>query len=746
MAFFSAARRGAWGRRRRRGGDPVPSASAFRGHAVAVRLHGGSSDAMLQRHLGWAQALKRSATRQMRGDPSIAKEMGDNIPFSVFWYGQEAMITDFPVLSEIHAALPDRQDVRDCFQLPGPKSFAWCFHVWYDAVSKAWKIEEASKTTMPRLRCAEHVQRFSAGLLDVLEGFATTLFVDSRGWRVEGLLQKLVVGCHMVGAEAGEMMQGIGIAMKAGAKKADFDATVGIHPTAAEEWCTMRTKTRPGTTTKDGSLVSLGFWDVRENALRFNQCPGTILPGSSVPKKRGSMAEPVLLRSLQGPPEVRLTACSLLPGRQQIATGSQDGTLLLWNLSPGRPRPVRLGSSGRGQVTCIKALGQTLVSSSMDSTVSIWKSWEKSKAKPATMKLHFSPVRCVDLSWDEQLLLTASDDKTLKLSALSTKRFVASYLGHSNWIRAASLSSSASRIVSGGDDKTVRLWDVEKKSCLQTFYDSASSITCTKFGLDDSIIVASSWDSSINIWDVRSFQLRQHYGRAHGSSPVTQVALHPRGDLILSCAADRQLRLWDLRAGKLRNSILGHDRPIHSCSWDESGEHFLSCDSELVFYWSLRTAEVESPTTPDANPPVATDAALDAFDAAETVRPKDLEPARDQETPSAVPRDPRDPGAGPDACDETPEKTLQKPGSLQKLLEAAWAGEEVLQSKVADLQEQNLPEAAALMLEKMVTEMDVLTHLLESIEQRLAQSEASTAELQQLLAARRPLSAAAEGA
>jgi glutathione reductase (NADPH) len=56
-----------------------------------------------------------------------------------------------------------------------------------------------------------------------------------------------VVGCHMVGAEAGEMMQGIGIAMKAGATKADFDATIGIHPTAAEEWCTMRTKTRTTT-------------------------------------------------------------------------------------------------------------------------------------------------------------------------------------------------------------------------------------------------------------------------------------------------------------------------------------------------------------------------------------------------------------------------------------------------------------------------------------------------------------------
>ena len=49
-----------------------------------------------------------------------------------------------------------------------------------------------------------------------------------------------VVGCHMVGESAGEIMQGIGVAIKAGATKADFDATVGIHPTAAEEFVTMR--------------------------------------------------------------------------------------------------------------------------------------------------------------------------------------------------------------------------------------------------------------------------------------------------------------------------------------------------------------------------------------------------------------------------------------------------------------------------------------------------------------------------
>jgi len=49
-----------------------------------------------------------------------------------------------------------------------------------------------------------------------------------------------VVGVHMLGSDAGEIIQGIGIAIKAGATKAIFDATIGIHPTAAEEFVTMR--------------------------------------------------------------------------------------------------------------------------------------------------------------------------------------------------------------------------------------------------------------------------------------------------------------------------------------------------------------------------------------------------------------------------------------------------------------------------------------------------------------------------
>ena len=58
---------------------------------------------------------------------------------------------------------------------------------------------------------------------------------------VDGVTDR-VVGCHIVGPDAGELIQVIGIAVKMGATKADFDATMAVHPTAAEELVTMREK------------------------------------------------------------------------------------------------------------------------------------------------------------------------------------------------------------------------------------------------------------------------------------------------------------------------------------------------------------------------------------------------------------------------------------------------------------------------------------------------------------------------
>ncbi|MEJ2432210.1 MAG: glutathione-disulfide reductase [Pseudolabrys sp.] len=58
---------------------------------------------------------------------------------------------------------------------------------------------------------------------------------------VDGITGR-VVGCHLIGPDAGELIQVVGVAVKMGATKADFDATLAVHPTAAEELVTMREK------------------------------------------------------------------------------------------------------------------------------------------------------------------------------------------------------------------------------------------------------------------------------------------------------------------------------------------------------------------------------------------------------------------------------------------------------------------------------------------------------------------------
>lgn len=87
--------------------------------------------------------------------------------------------------------------------------------------------------------------------IDVYISNFTTLRHSLTGRNEQTLLKvivdnrsKMVLGIHMVGSEAGEIIQGLAVGMKMGMSKDDLDSTIGIHPTTAEEFVTMREKTR----------------------------------------------------------------------------------------------------------------------------------------------------------------------------------------------------------------------------------------------------------------------------------------------------------------------------------------------------------------------------------------------------------------------------------------------------------------------------------------------------------------------
>jgi glutathione reductase (NADPH) len=96
---------------------------------------------------------------------------------------------------------------------------------------------------------SEHAAAAQFGAVDVYRKTFRSLRHTLSGRHEQSMMKLIVdpasqrvIGAHMVGADAPEIIQGVAIAVNAGLTKAQFDATVGIHPTAAEEFVTMRDK------------------------------------------------------------------------------------------------------------------------------------------------------------------------------------------------------------------------------------------------------------------------------------------------------------------------------------------------------------------------------------------------------------------------------------------------------------------------------------------------------------------------
>ena len=87
----------------------------------------------------------------------------------------------------------------------------------------------------------------------------------------------------------------------------------------------------------------------------------------------------------------------------------------------------------------------------------------------------------MSFSPDANLILSSSDDKSVKLWDVATLKFKSSYIGHTNWVTTSEFSSDMTAIVSGGEDKKVMVWDTESKKCIQKYDCYESAITKTIF-------------------------------------------------------------------------------------------------------------------------------------------------------------------------------------------------------------------------------------------------------------------------
>lgn len=207
------------------------------------------------------------------------------------------------------------------------------------------------------------------------------------------------------------------------------------------------------------------------------------------------------------------------------------------------------------------------------------------RGKCSILKAHSAPVRSVSWSSDARLLVTASDDKTVKVWGSSGARFWCSLVGHTNWVRSAVLSRDTRLAASASDDKTVKLWDVQTHQCVNTFYEHTQPVRTVKFHPHGSVVASAGNDNSIKLYDLRSAQMIQHYAAHDG--PVNSIDFHPSGDFLLSGSDDSALKIWDLREGHQLYTIHGHKGATLGVNWSPEGDFFASAGADQrVMTWA----------------------------------------------------------------------------------------------------------------------------------------------------------------
>lgn len=326
-----------------------------------------------------------------------------------------------------------------------------------------------------------------------------------------------------------------------------------------------------------------------------------------------------------------------------IASAGSDGTIHLSN-SPAEVSPILQGHTDRVNSVAFSPKQKKLVSASSDGTIRLWDLSDYYTSNKVEYKLDdnrnvvhsvaFNPkgnefaiayknfvkvfnkknnqvkvtfkhplshphivegIGSIAYSPDGKAIISAGDDKTLRLWDLKGNKPPIIFRGHEDRVTSVAFSPDGKRIVSGSIDNTLRLWDLEgnQQQIFQGHEPSTGDagnregINSVAFSPDGKTIISGADDKTLRLWDLEGNKPPIIF-KGH-QDKVTSVAFSPDGKMIVSGSYDKTLRFWDLK-GKLVSPriIKGHTKVIWSVGFSPDGKMIISAGTDRILkFWSL---------------------------------------------------------------------------------------------------------------------------------------------------------------
>lgn len=284
--------------------------------------------------------------------------------------------------------------------------------------------------------------------------------------------------------------------------------------------------------------------------------------------------------------EIRSVAFSA-DGRQ-VATGSNDRTVIVWNGETGERLQILAGHASGVTSVAFSPDGKRILSGSEDRTAILWEMSTGEQVR--TFAGHDGWVESVAFSPDGNQVLTGAMDAQAILWDAASGRQVRTFDGHSLDVSSVAFHPNGQQMLTGSSDQTAALWDIATGARLQTFRGHRDSISSVAFSHDGRHVLTGSRDQTAIVWDAATGEKRHTFSGHSGS--LLSVAISSDNAKVLTGSSDMSAILWNVANERPLHVYLGHRSWVRAVAFNPEGRRALTgSDDHTAILWDVAPSD-----------------------------------------------------------------------------------------------------------------------------------------------------------
>lgn len=316
-----------------------------------------------------------------------------------------------------------------------------------------------------------------------------------------------------------------------------------------------------------------------------------------------NVADKDSVKTLDGPLNGHTGAVTSLifsPDANTLVSGGEDNTIIFWNVSGSAVQRDGVSLTGhKGKVTSLAFAegGTILVSGGADGKIILWDVKNRQQLdKP--LAGHTAEIRSLAYNPDNKEELAAgTTQNVVNLWDTKNKEVKETLIGHESWVNSLAFSDDGRQLATASSDKTVILWDVvgDSPEEIENLEGHTDQVMSVAFNGERNQLASGGLDGKVILWNLEEGSPEPHELNGHGDSDVRKVAFSPDGQWLASGDREGLIILWNMENLEDKYPLEGHSSQIESLTFSPDNQILASGSSDTdIILWDVATKNIKS--------------------------------------------------------------------------------------------------------------------------------------------------------